>query len=83
MRPHLTAYFDTTIGHKRQEQSYREICLTLGVSNPAEILFVTDVFEEAEAAKAAGLQAVISVREGNAPLPAKHSFTEITSFAQL
>lgn len=83
LRPMLSAYFDTTIGHKRQEQSYREIALTLGVDHPSDILFVTDVFEEAQAAQAAGLRAVISVREGNAELPAKHGFTEITSFAQL
>src|SRR3546814_7229771 len=72
----LSAKFDTSIGHKRQEQSYREISLTLGVEHPSQILFVTDILEEAQAAQAAGLRAVISVRDGNGELPAKHGFTE-------
>lgn len=47
----------------------REICLSLGVDSPSEVLFLTDLLPEAEAAKLAGVRAVLSVRPGNEPLP--------------
>jgi methylthioribulose 1-phosphate dehydratase/enolase-phosphatase E1 len=40
--------------NKREARSYFEITKSLGVDNPSEILFITDVFEEAVAAKSAG-----------------------------
>ncbi|CAN0335185.1 unnamed protein product, partial [Ectocarpus sp. 13 AM-2016] len=46
-----------------------EICLFLGVDSPSEVLFLTDLLAEAEAAKLAGVRAVLSVRPGNEPLP--------------
>ena len=48
-----------------------------------EIVFVSDVVEELEAARAAGMQAVLSVREGNPPAAADHGFVEIASFSNL
>jgi methionine salvage enolase-phosphatase E1 len=39
---------------KKETCSYLEILKTVGVDRPADILFVTDVFQEAVAAKAAG-----------------------------
>mmetsp|Transcript_6075 Transcript_6075/g.7670 ORF Transcript_6075/g.7670 Transcript_6075/m.7670 type:complete len:487 (-) Transcript_6075:228-1688(-) len=82
LRSYLSCYFDTTVGHKRQAESYKEITLSLGV--PAEeILFVTDIYEEAVAAKKAGLQVTISVRPGNAPLPENCEFPTIKSFERI
>jgi methylthioribulose 1-phosphate dehydratase/enolase-phosphatase E1 len=40
--------------NKREARSYFEISKSLGVDNPSEILFITDVFEEAVAAKSGG-----------------------------
>ena len=40
--------------NKKEARSYLEISETLGVDKPSEILFVTDVYQEAAAAKAAG-----------------------------
>ena len=40
--------------NKKENKSYKEITETLGVEDPSEILFVTDVYQEATAAKAAG-----------------------------
>lgn len=40
--------------NKRETKSYIEITESLGVDDPSEILFVTDVYQEATAAKAAG-----------------------------
>ena len=40
--------------NKREIRSYVEISESLGVDTPSEILFITDVYQEAVAAKAAG-----------------------------
>ncbi|XP_010520915.1 PREDICTED: probable bifunctional methylthioribulose-1-phosphate dehydratase/enolase-phosphatase E1 isoform X2 [Tarenaya hassleriana] len=83
LRKYLSGFFDTTIGNKKETRSYKEITESLGVDKPSEILFVTDVYQEATAAKAAGLEAIISVRPGNAPLPENHGFETVTSFSQI
>ncbi|CAN0529966.1 unnamed protein product, partial [Ectocarpus sp. 12 AP-2014] len=80
LRPYLSAYFDTSIGGKKDSASYREICLFLGVDSPSEVLFLTDLLAEAEAAKLAGVRAVLSVRPGNEPLPDEHPFETVTDF---
>nr|GMC55599.1 probable bifunctional methylthioribulose-1-phosphate dehydratase/enolase-phosphatase E1 1 [Ipomoea batatas] len=54
LRNFLCGFFDTTVGNKKEMKSYIEITESLGVDNPSEILFVTDVYQEATAAKAAG-----------------------------
>ncbi|CAI5732474.1 unnamed protein product [Hyaloperonospora brassicae] len=83
LREYLTVYFDTSIGHKREVRSYGEIVQSLGVDTAKDVLFVTDVIEEAEAAHAAGLDTVLSVRPGNKPLPESHHFPTIRSFSEL
>ncbi|KAG7397465.1 Methylthioribulose-1-phosphate dehydratase [Phytophthora boehmeriae] len=83
LRKYLTVYFDTKIGHKRETGSYKEIVQSLGVDSPKDVLFVTDVIEEAQAAEAAGLDTVLSVRPGNKELPEVHHFPTIRSFAEL
>ncbi|KAK3028409.1 hypothetical protein RJ639_039619 [Escallonia herrerae] len=54
LRKYLCGFFDTTVGNKKETRSYFEIAESVGVDKPAEILFVTDVFQEAVAAKTAG-----------------------------
>ncbi|KAL5719495.1 hypothetical protein ACHQM5_012261 [Ranunculus cassubicifolius] len=54
LRKYLSGFFDTTIGNKREARSYFEISQSVGVDKPSEILFLTDVYQEAVAAKAAG-----------------------------
>jgi len=83
LRPYLSGFFDTTSGPKVEARSYRDIALTLGVDEPSEILFATDVLGEALAAKAAGWQAVLVCRPGNKPLPAGHGFREIHTMKEL
>lgn len=39
---------------KREARSYYEIWQTVGVDRPSQILFLTDVYQEATAAQAAG-----------------------------
>ncbi|KAJ0928374.1 putative HAD hydrolase, subfamily IA, methylthioribulose-1-phosphate dehydratase, HAD superfamily [Helianthus annuus] len=54
LRNYLCGFFDTTVENKKESRSYVEISESLGVHKPSEILFVTDVYQEAVAAKAAG-----------------------------
>ncbi|KAK9688892.1 hypothetical protein RND81_09G019200 [Saponaria officinalis] len=83
LRKYLSGFFDTYVGNKRETRSYVEISQSLGVDNPSQILFVTDVYQEATAAKAAGLEVIISVRPGNGPLPDNHGFKIVNSFAEI
>ncbi|KAM3346924.1 hypothetical protein ACQJBY_021109 [Aegilops geniculata] len=83
LRRYLSAFFDTNVGGKKESRSYYEIWQTLGVDSPSQILFLTDVYQEATAARDAGLEVLISIRPGNAPLPEDHGFQTIMSFAQI
>ncbi|KAJ4809905.1 Enolase-phosphatase E1 [Rhynchospora pubera] len=83
LRPYLCGFFDTMIGNKRESKSYYEITESVGVDKPSEVLFITDVYPEAVAAKSAGLDVLISLRPGNAPLSEGHGFPTITSFAEV
>lgn len=62
---YLSGYFDTTTGPKRDPASYRSITRELEVA-AAEILFLSDVTAELEAARSAGLKTMLCVRPGNA-----------------
>jgi len=62
----IRAYFDTTTGPKRESASYRRIAAALEVE-PAAVLFLSDVAEELDAARAAGMRTALCVREGEAP----------------
>ncbi|KAI8552543.1 hypothetical protein RHMOL_Rhmol06G0275100 [Rhododendron molle] len=83
LRKYLCGFFDTRVGNKKETRSYVEISESLGVDKPSEILFVTDVYQEAIAAKAAGLEVIISVRPGNGPLPENHGFKTIQYFSEI
>lgn len=61
----IDAYFDTTVGAKRDPDSYRRIADDLG-RTPERVLFISDVPAELAAAREAGWAAVLCVRPGNA-----------------
>jgi enolase-phosphatase E1 len=75
-------HFDTTVGPKRATESYRQITHAFGLS-PHQIAFLSDVVEELDAAKAAGLLTILCRRPGNPPVNATHCHHEITCFTQL
>ena len=50
---------------------------------PGEILFLSDVVAELDAAKEAGMQTGLVVRPGNAPVTAGHAHQELRSFAEI
>ena len=56
-------YFDTVVGHKRELQSYKNIILALGLP-AAEILFLSDIEQELDAAREAGMQTIKLIRPG-------------------
>lgn len=86
LQHYISAYFDTkTAGMKREAASYDEIALSLGM-NPCvisgmqqeEALFLTDIWEEATAARLAGWQVVLVIRPGNTALPSDAAELEPT-----
>lgn len=66
LTPYLSGYFDTRTGPKRVPASYTSIVETMEAT-AAEVLFVSDIPEELQAAQAAGLDTALSLRPGNAP----------------
>lgn len=78
----ISDYFDTTVGAKTESPSYRHIAANLRFL-PEEIIFVSDVIAELDAAHAAGLQGVLSLRPGNRPQPPSDSYKIIQSFAEI
>ena len=75
-------YFDTAVGSKVSAASYREIARQLGLS-PNEIIFVSDVTSELQAAGEAGMATLLCVRVGNQPQAASEQFQAIESFSEI
>lgn len=60
----FSGYFDTTSGHKQETQSYRNIQTAIGL--PAEqLLFLSDIEAELDAARQAGFKTIRLDREGS------------------
>lgn len=77
--PFFSDHYDTTIGGKKEADSYRTIAKLIGI--PAgEILFISDVEAELDAATQAGLQVLASVRPGNKPLSTECKHHQIEAF---
>lgn len=82
----FSGWFDTEIGGKREAVSYARIAETIG--KPAgEILFLSDVVEELDAAREAGLQTVLIDRRQDYPQPregdATHGHVRAESFGDI
>ena len=78
----FSGHYDTTIGSKKESPSYEKIAADWDVAS-AEILFVSDVVAELDAAKQAGLQTRLCVRPGNAPVDEDHGHAVIHSFDEV
>lgn len=79
--PQFSGHYDTTIGHKREPASYQAIAADW--MDADKILFISDVAEELDAAKSAGMQVVLSVRSGNKPVANPSDYNAVTSFADV
>ena len=71
LRPLFSGYFDTRIGGKREADSYRAILKELALPGE-EVLFLSDVGEELDAARAAGLHTCQLLRDEKAKPFAQH-----------
>jgi enolase-phosphatase E1 len=78
---YLNGYFDTTAGPKNEPQSYIAIASAFSLPT-SDILFISDVTRELDAARDAGMQTLLCVRPGNHPLP-PHTHEVISSFANV
>lgn len=79
----MCGFFDTTSGPKTESASYKDIALNLGVDDPSQVLFATDILGEAQAAAAAGWQTVLVSRPGNKQLPEGHGFRVVDNVTHL
>ena len=69
LTPFIDQYFDTNTGPKNIAESYRKIAEALDLE-PEETLFVSDIAAELDSASEAGMKTALSIRKGNAPIPA-------------
>jgi enolase-phosphatase E1 len=80
LTPLFSGYFDTHIGGKREAEAYRKIAETISLP-PGEILFLSDIKEELDAAKTIGFHTYWLIREHhpdlNPPHPQAKTFNEI------
>lgn len=79
---YISAYFDTTTGAKREAESYGKIADSLGFK-PQEILFISDVIVELDAAQRAGMETRLSVRPNNPPIEQPTAHLIIQSFDEV
>ncbi len=78
----IDQYFDTNVGHKREAESYTKIAAELGF-HTEEILFVSDISAELDAAAVTGYHTALSVRDGNEPQGEMTTHNKVTSFDDL
>lgn len=71
LTPLFTGYYDTRIGNKREPAAYAAIAADIGLP-AADILFLSDIREELDAARTAGMHTVWLVREGQHDPAAPH-----------
>ncbi|TWI11944.1 acireductone synthase [Aerolutibacter ruishenii] len=82
----FSGWFDTEAGGKREAASYRHIVDAIG-REAGDVLFLSDVVEELDAAREAGLGTVLLDRREDYPEPrvgdATHGHTRVESFADI
>ena len=79
LAPYFQGYFDTTSGPKRVADSYTFIARAIGLV-PSEILFLSDIAEELDAARSAGMRTTLLARE-QVPAACLHSIA--TTFDEI
>ena len=82
MLPLFSGHYDTTTGPKKEADSYRQIAEAFGCP-ASEILFVSDIEAELDAAIEAGMQTALSIRPGNKPLENLQNYQAVNSFAEI
>ena len=81
----FSGHFDTLMGSKREVQSYLNILAELQKTHEdlqaGDVLFLSDIKEELDAAKEAGMQTCWLVRDGEIPAEAMHKV--VSDFADI
>ena len=78
----LRGNYDTTTGPKREATSYVAIAADMALE-PRQILFVSDVGAELDAARQAGMGTALAVRPGNRDAGGLFDHQAIASFAEI
>lgn len=79
---YISEYFDTNIGHKRETESYVKIAHRLN-HPPKRLAFVSDILQELDAAKTAGYETFLSIREGNMAVEKQSKHRTIHNFDEI
>jgi enolase-phosphatase E1 len=82
LTPLFSGHFDTAVGSKREAASYRVIADVVGLA-PADIVFLSDVDAELDAARTAGMQTVRLLRPADTPAGATTAHPSAVSFDEL
>ncbi|WP_022948024.1 acireductone synthase [Methylohalobius crimeensis] len=80
LTPLFSGFFDTRIGPKRDPESYRKIAAEIDLKSQ-QILFLSDVKQELEAADVAGMKPIWLVREGH--LESDGGYRKIGDFSEI
>jgi len=65
---YISAFFDTRVGAKIEGESYKKIAASFSYA-PNQFLFISDAVKEIEAARSAGMQAILCERDARASSP--------------
>mgnify|MGYP001547110056 CR=1 FL=1 len=82
LTPLFSGYFDTRIGGKREADSYRAILRQIGLP-AAQVLFLSDIGEELDAAADAGMRTCQLLRDDSARPAGQHARAEDFSQVQI
>ena len=81
LSPWIKEHFDTNVGAKIDPASYTAIASAFQLK-PKQILFISDVTRELDAARQAGMKTVLCMRPGNHP-QVMHDHKAISSFEEI
>jgi enolase-phosphatase E1 len=82
LTPLLTGFFDTSSGIKTSSESYGRIAGALECP-PDQVLFVSDVMAEVDAAQVAGCEALLCIRPGNVPIHIQRTVRVVHTFDEV
>lgn len=82
LTPLLRGHYDTRVGPKQSSGSYSLIAADMQLS-PNQVLFLSDVVGELDAARESGMRTGLVARPGNRPTPPGHEHPTITNFGQI
>ncbi|QLL31601.1 hypothetical protein HG536_0B04650 [Torulaspora globosa] len=83
LQPFIRGYFDiNTSGKKTEAESYRRILKDMG-REARDVLFISDNELELDAASEAGLNTLLAVRPGNAPISSNKGYEIVKDYSAL